>query len=46
MDEEDLAEIAENRKLVDTTQELDLGGAPAVDPENECDACGIVVILR
>jgi hypothetical protein len=48
MDEEDLAELAADRKLVDTTEELDLGPADAVagagDPENECAVRRSVVI--
>lgn len=42
MDEEDLAELAESRKLVDTHEEMDFGGTESelrkragVDPENE-----------
>ena len=46
MDEEDLAELAESRKLVDTHEEMDFGGTESelrkragVDPENEYVLC-------
>jgi G patch domain-containing protein 1 len=49
MDEEDLAELAESRKLVDNTEEMDLTGGTMAekgrlqDAENECVLCLIII---
>jgi G patch domain-containing protein 1 len=37
MDEEDLAELAENRKLVDTTEEMDLTGGTSAERGRQVD---------
>lgn len=48
MDEEDLAELRENRNLIDENEEMDLGGTEAelrrraaagTDTEDECVIC-------